>query len=128
MSEAHQPSAFSGLGFPALQPRSGERDFSPAFSTLVVTQSFARNVRLGFQPANAGESVKPRVQRVSAQPWEHWRKPAKPAKAGGRAWPADQCLSPTAWAWKFNLAHNLGFRLRLHPRLYALVITHIFLV
>ena len=32
---------------------------------LVITQTFARNVRLGFQPAKAGESVKPRVERVA---------------------------------------------------------------
>jgi hypothetical protein len=32
---------------------------------LVITQTFAQNVRSGFQPAKAGGSIKPRVQRVA---------------------------------------------------------------
>ncbi len=35
----------------------------PGLYQLVITQTFARNVRFGFQPANAGGSIKPRVER-----------------------------------------------------------------
>jgi len=41
-------------------------------ASLVITQTFARNVRFGFQPAKAGGSIKPGVERPSAEPWEYW--------------------------------------------------------
>ena len=39
------------------------------------------------------------AERPSAEPWEYWRKPAKPAKAGDRVWrPINEWLPPTSWA------------------------------
>jgi uncharacterized protein (DUF433 family) len=45
-------------------------EFSPGFPFFVFTQLFARNGCPHSQPADAGDSIKPGVERVSAEPQE----------------------------------------------------------
>jgi hypothetical protein len=40
----------------------------PGVKTIVITHIFLRNVGRGFQPADAGDSIKPEVERFSAEP------------------------------------------------------------
>ena len=51
--------------------------------THVITQIFARNVRFGFQPANAGDSIKPRVERDKRETLGALAK-TREARASGR--------------------------------------------
>ena len=62
----HPSARFTGL----VQSLSYSRG-KPGEPGLVITQIWAQNERFGYQPAPAGGSIKPRVERGSAEPWEH---------------------------------------------------------
>ena len=102
--------------------RRAAADFSRGFLTLVITQIFARNVRFGFQPAKSGDSIKPRVERVACVTLGTLAK-IHLAREGGRQRVVNHLSISVAHFVGLLIPFDafLGFRLRLHPRLYAIV-------